>query len=201
MKNKTLEELGFKEESKSNNTKSHIEFTGPLRNDYYTSITINTRNKDFLIYGTIVFSDGTTGIVPAELNEEIYNAIGLKMEELDVFKKEANLESLIKWINNEDKYVCADMDYVFDEMPKDIYNQYKDKNITEVDTNLNYDEHRWYATSTNVYSIEENGVTKYFGLNGVCMSKSESQSISDLFIPVNAFEMEQVPSVAYREKK
>lgn len=66
-----------------------------------------------------------------------------------------------------------------------------------VATDLDADEHRWYVTSTDVYQVGDS----FLGVNGPSMLRSESMGFEDLGYHVTAFEMEQVETVTYREKK
>lgn len=70
------------------------------------------------------------------------------------------------------------------------------EDVTEVAV-LNRDEHRWYVMGTVVFKIGD----EFFGVRGPIMLKSESMSWRDVGQKCEAFEMEQFPSVTYREKK
>ena len=62
---------------------------------------------------------------------------------------------------------------------------------------MNVDKHRWYEISTSVYRIGE----WYLGVCGVSGLFSESMGFDDCMVETNAFEMEQVQSVTYIQKK
>jgi len=62
---------------------------------------------------------------------------------------------------------------------------------------MNVDKHRWYEISTCVYLIGE----WYLGVCGVSDLFSESMGYDDCNVETNAFEMEQVQSVTYIQKK
>lgn len=96
------------------------------------------------------------------------------------------MNNLIKQIN---ELKIVGLPWVADEEVSEILGK-------PVATGLNRDERRWYVLSTDVYKVGES----FIGLHGVSGLKSESMGFDDVGIPVEAFEMEAVPSVTYRAK-
>lgn len=66
---------------------------------------------------------------------------------------------------------------------------------TEVET-IDLDEHRWYVIGTVVFKVGD----EFFGVRGPTLLKSESMKFEAVGVRCKAFEMEAVPSVAYRQK-
>lgn len=64
-------------------------------------------------------------------------------------------------------------------------------------SDLDKDEHRWYEITTSVYKVGE----WFLGIRGASKLYSESSDWSDLMVDTVAFEMEEIPSVTYKEKQ
>ena len=60
---------------------------------------------------------------------------------------------------------------------------------------VDLDEHRWYVLGTTVYQVGD----EFVGIFGPVSLKSETMSYSDIGVTCEAFMMEQVPSVTYKE--
>lgn len=71
-----------------------------------------------------------------------------------------------------------------------------DKNLEGVASELDFDEHRWYIITTNVYKCED----EFVGIRGVSSLKSEMMSYGDCAKHVEIFECEEVPTVTYKRK-
>lgn len=66
----------------------------------------------------------------------------------------------------------------------------------KVASGLNFDEHRWYSISTDVYQCEDG----YVGVTGCSQLKSEMMSWSDADVITRAEEYEAVQTVTYKRK-
>ena len=106
------------------------------------------------------------------------------------------VKDLIDRLNNycfeNNVYNIEDVVDEFDEELKNVNFKY----ICSVD----YDEHRWYTLSKDVYSVYINGVNYYIGVWNVNTLKSESMTIEDCMNKIRFFEMEEYTTVSYREK-
>lgn len=81
-------------------------------------------------------------------------------------------------------------------IPEDIWNKYfKDKHTIKEES-LNIDKHRWYELSTEVIKIN-NG---FIGVRYISNLYSEQSSYEDMYHTLKFFEMEEVPSVTYKNK-
>lgn len=69
--------------------------------------------------------------------------------------------------------------------------------FTKVESGLDFDEHRWYSITTDVYQCEDG----YVGVTGPSQLKSEVMSWEDTYEIVTAAEYEAVQTVTYRRKK
>ena len=67
--------------------------------------------------------------------------------------------------------------------------------VTEIDR-IDLDEHRWYVIGTVVFQVGD----EFFGVWGPVSLKSESMGFDDIGVECQAFEMEAVPAVTYRQK-
>lgn len=72
-----------------------------------------------------------------------------------------------------------------------------DKNLECVASKLDFDEHRWYIITTNVYKCEDG----FIGIRGVSSLKSEMMGYSDCCIDVDIFECIEKQTVTYIKKK
>ena len=63
-------------------------------------------------------------------------------------------------------------------------------------TTIDLDEHRWYVIGTVVFQVGD----EFFGVWGPVSLKSESMGFDDIGVECQAFEMEAVPAVTYRQK-
>ena len=78
---------------------------------------------------------------------------------------------------------------------EDICDSFSKATPQLLEKDLDKDEHRWYEITTSVYKIGE----WFLGIRGASKMYSESGDWSDLMVDTIAFEMEEVPSVTYRE--
>lgn len=69
--------------------------------------------------------------------------------------------------------------------------------FTKVESDLDFDEHRWYSITTDVYQCEDG----YVGVTGCSQLKSEMMSWEDANEIASASEYEVVQTVTYRRKK
>ena len=67
--------------------------------------------------------------------------------------------------------------------------------VKELET-IDLDSHRWYNMGTVVFSVGD----EFFGVHGPVELKSESMGFSDIEYTCEAFEMEQIRSVTYKQK-
>lgn len=79
----------------------------------------------------------------------------------------------------------------------DVIDFAKSNGATIVQTNLDIDKYHWYEVSTTVL---KDSVGVPFGIRGVTNIYSEGMYYSDCDKPVEAFLMEEVPTVTYRRK-
>lgn len=79
----------------------------------------------------------------------------------------------------------------------DVCNSFYKATPQLVKSGLDKEEHRWYEITTSVYKLGE----WFLGIRGASKLYSESSSWSDLLVDTVAFEMEEVPSVTYKEKQ
>lgn len=68
--------------------------------------------------------------------------------------------------------------------------------LTKVESGLDFDEHRWYSITTDVYQCEDG----YVGITGCSQLKSEMMSWEDTDEIASASEYETVQTVTYRRK-
>lgn len=73
---------------------------------------------------------------------------------------------------------------------------YLDETLERVASDLDFDEHRWYIRSTNVYKCDDG----FVGVRGVSSLKSEMMSYSDCGEDVEIFECIEKQTVTYVKK-
>ena len=74
--------------------------------------------------------------------------------------------------------------------------EYLDNTIKQVASDLDFDEHRWYIISTNVYKCEDG----FIGVRGVSSLRSEMMDYSDCDESVDIFECIEKQTVTYIKK-
>lgn len=79
-------------------------------------------------------------------------------------------------------------------LPMDIYKNYLEGNLKEVDFGLDVDKHRWYEKSTTVYEI----FGRYLGVRMATDLFSESMDYSDCSVTIKFFEMKPVTTITYQ---
>lgn len=87
---------------------------------------------------------------------------------------------------------------IFECLPQDVYQQHfeDEANYKVLAEKLDVDKHRWYETSVTVIGI----YGRILGARHVTGVFSENMSYSDCGFDPFFFEMEAVPSVAYKAK-
>lgn len=71
------------------------------------------------------------------------------------------------------------------------------REVDEVASGLDLDEHRWYSTAIDVYQCEDG----FVGIWGAYQSFSEQQDWSDICVTCEASEYEPVYTMTYKPKK
>lgn len=69
--------------------------------------------------------------------------------------------------------------------------------LTNVESGLDVDKHRWYETSITVLKHEEG----FLGIRFITDQFSEQSSMEDHYWTLEAFEMEEVKTVTYKVKQ
>jgi hypothetical protein len=99
-------------------------------------------------------------------------------------------KEIVDVINSKEALYCSPH-YIYDEI-----DELDEKDFQCIET-VDYDEHRWYIIATKVFKTRCN---EFFGVRGVFSKKSETMCIEDCNVECFAFEMEEVPTVTYKEK-
>lgn len=73
----------------------------------------------------------------------------------------------------------------------------KEVGAKKIAENLNVDKHRWYETSTQVYSISVDEGERYLGIHCVSDFFSESSCWEDFYHVYNFFKMKKVLIASY----
>lgn len=110
------------------------------------------------------------------------------------------VNSIGEFIDVMNQYLHNEEIYSLDDVSSEINNILEDVNFKFI-TYVDYDEHRWYVLTKNVYSVKINDDEYYVGVWEVETIKSEAMTVDDCEHEITFVEMEKYPTYSYRDKK
>lgn len=110
------------------------------------------------------------------------------------------VNSIGEFIDVMNRYLHNEEVYSLDNVSTEINNLLEDVNFSFIQS-MNFNEHRWYVLTKNVYSVEINGFEYYVGVWEIETIKSEAMTVRDCEHELTFVEMEKYPTYSYRDKK
>lgn len=110
------------------------------------------------------------------------------------------VNSIGEFIDIMNQYLHNEEVYNLNNVSSEINNLLEDVNFSFIQS-MNFNEHRWYVLTRNVYSVEINANEYYVGVWEVEILKNESMTVEDCEHEFTFVEMEKYPTYSYRDKK
>lgn len=114
----------------------------------------------------------------------------LKKSNEEKKKQDGKFDVIFEKIKEKVKDFACVEDFVYDYYDKPDYEFLRD--IKYVETIRGEEDHRWYVVGNNVYSIDVDGETYFFGALEVTMLKSEGMSWEDTYWKTKIFKVKRI---------
>lgn len=114
----------------------------------------------------------------------------LKKSNEEKKKQDEKFDVIFEKIKEKVKDFACVEDFVYDYYDKPDYEFLRD--VKYVGTMRGGEDHRWYVVGNNVYSIDVDGETYFFGALEVTMLKSEGMSWEDTYWKTKIFKVKRI---------